>query len=73
MFWKKYFFPLRKFTFWTYCGFGAYHRIGSIKKDPKYLYWLFDVLPKHACEIKTLQVQVYIKQWVHNELGAVFM
>ena len=35
----------------------------GIRKDPEYLYRQFDVLLKQAkCEMKALQVQVYIKQ-----------
>ena len=42
--WEKCF-PSGKMEFWTHVEFCAYHRIFGFKKDPKYLYWLFDVLP----------------------------
>ena len=46
----------------------------GIRKDPEYLYRQFDVLLKHAtCEMKALQVQVYIKQWFHDNQRARFM
>ena len=56
------------------CKFCIYHKIGGLRKGPEYLYQLFDVLPKQTtCEMKTLQVQVYIQQWFHDEKGAKFM
>ena len=40
----------------------------------EYLYWQFDALPKQTkWELKTLQVQVYMQQWFHDEQGAKFM
>ena len=47
-------------THWKLC---TYHRIFGFKKGPQYLYQLFHVLPKQTtCEIKALQLQVYIQQ-----------
>ena len=66
-------FSLGKMEFWTYCQFCAYHRIGGFNSGPEYLYRLFDVLPKHTCEMKPLQAQVYIRQWFHVELEAIFI
>ena len=37
------------------------------------MYRLFDVIPKQTCQIKALQVQVYIQQWLHDEHGGKFM
>ena len=40
----------------------------------EYLYQLSDALSKQkACEMKTLQVQVHIQQWFHDEQGAKFI
>ena len=50
------------------------HKIFSLKESPEYLYWLFHVLSKQITgEMKTLQVQVYIQQWFHDEQGAKFI
>ena len=46
----------------------------GIALNTEYLYWLFDVLTEHATsEMKSPQVQVFIKQWFHDEQGAKFM
>ena len=40
----------------------------------KNLYQLLDVLPKQTtCDMKTLQVQVYIQQSIHNDQAAKYL
>ena len=40
-----------------------YRRGFGIRKDPRYLYGLFNILSKHAtCEMEASQTQVYIQQ-----------
>ena len=47
---KKICFPLEKNEFWAHCEF----RIFGLKKDPEYLYPLFDIFSKQTtCELKT--------------------
>ena len=59
---------------WNHCEIYAYHKIFGFKKNTEYLYLLFDVLLKQTtCEMKTLQVEVYIQQWFHHEQGTKFM
>ena len=66
-------FPLGKIEFWTLWEFCVYHIIFGIWKGCEYLYQLFDVLPKQTtCEMKALQVQVYIQQWFDDEQEAKF-
>ena len=55
-------FLLEKMKFRTNHKFGAYGRRFGLRKGPEQEYQLFDVLPKQAaCQIKTLQLQVYIQ------------
>ena len=43
-------------------------------KGFEYSYWLFDLLPKQTtCEMKVLQVQVFIQHWFYDEQRAKFM
>ena len=64
-------FPLGKIEFWALCEFCAYCRIVGLRKGPEYLYCLFHILPKQSCEMKMLQVQVYINNdfMVNKELN----
>ena len=67
-------YSIGKKEFWTHCEFFTYYRVFGLKRGPEYLYWLFDVSPKQAtCEMKTLQVQVYIQIWFHDEQGTKFL
>ena len=64
-------FSFEKMQFRTHWEFCAYRRIFSIRKGPEYLYRLFDVSPEQkACEVKTVQVQVYIQQCFYDGQGA---
>ena len=48
--------------------------IFCIRKGPEYLFRLFEVLPKQrTCEMKDIQVKVYIQQWFHDQQRAKFM
>ena len=70
----KIYFVLGRMEIWTHCDFCIYHRIFGLKKEPEYFCWLFDVLPKQKIyQMKTLQVQLYIQQWFHDEQRAEFM
>ena len=67
-------FQLRKMKLSVHCEFCACHRIFALRKGSEYLYLLFNVFPKQTtCEMKTLQVQVYIQQWLQDEQGAKFI
>ena len=60
--------------FWAHRKFWAHRIIFGFRKGPEYLYRLFDVLRKQTtCEMKTIEVQVYIQQWFRNEQGTKFM
>ena len=65
--WEKMCFPLGKKKFQTHWKFCTYHKIFDLRQGPEYSYRLFDVLPKHTtCEMKGLQVQVYIQHFMMN-------
>ena len=67
--WKKFFLP-EKIKLWSHWEFCAYHIIFGLSKTSEYLYRQIDVLSKQTtCEMKALQVQVYIQQWFHDELN----
>ena len=65
-------FTLGKVELWTNYEFRAYSRTFVLINGPEQKYKLSDVLHNQAaCEMKTLQVQVYVQQWFMkgNELN----
>ena len=61
--WEEYVCHWEKWNF-QLIGNSAYHRIFGHRKGYENLCRVFDVLPKQTtCELKALQVQVYIQQW----------
>ena len=72
--WEKYIFHWEKWNFELIANSAHMAEPFVLGNSLKNLYQLLDVLPKQTtCDMKTLQVQVYIQQSIHNDQAAKYL
>lgn len=66
-------FSLKKYGTLNPCKFLTYHITFGLNIGLEYFYWIIDVLLNQTkCEVKRLQVQVYMQQRFFDEQGTKF-